>query len=109
MMTKPMPRGDAFDGPGSSFLRPKRRADLRTHIVEGETVVLDRREGLIHQFNKTASFIWELCDGSRTFDQLSRELCEVFEVELATAERDVQTTVETLRRSRLLEIELLDR
>jgi hypothetical protein len=70
--------------------------------------VLDRREGLIHQFNKTASFLWELCDGSRTFDQLTQELCEVFEVDFATAERDVQSTVETLRRSRLLEVESLE-
>lgn len=107
-MMKPTPPCDALDGPGSSFLRPKRRADVRTHIVDGETVVLDRREGLIHQFNKTASFIWELCDGSRTFDELSRELCEIFEVDFATAQRDVQATVETLRRSRLLEVESLD-
>ena len=71
--------------------------------------MLDRREGRIHQLNKTASFIWELCDGSRTFDQLAQELCEVFEVDFATAQRDVESTVQTLRRSRLLEVESLDR
>ena len=92
-----------------TFLRPKRRSDIRTHVVDGETVVLDRREGMIHQFNKTASFLWELCDGSRNFDQLAQELCEVFEVDFATAQRDVQSTVETLRRSKLLEFESLDR
>jgi hypothetical protein len=107
-MMKPIPPCDALDRSGSSFLRPKRRTDLRTHIVDGETVVLDRREGLIHQFNKTASFLWELCDGSRTFEQLTQELCEVFEVDFATAQRDVHATVETLRRSRLLEAESLD-
>jgi len=93
----------ALEDPGSSLLRPKRRADVRTHIVDGETVVLDRREGLIHQFNRTASFLWEHCDGSRTFEQLGRELCEAFEVDWATARRDVQATVDMLRRSKLLE------
>jgi len=65
--------------------------------------VLDRREGFIHQFNKTAGYIWELCDGERTADQISRELCRAFDVDIATAQRDVLTTVEALRRSKLLE------
>lgn len=89
--------------PRPTWLRPKRRTDLRTRIVEGETVVLDRREGLIHQFNKTAGYIWELCDGDRSSEQISRELCEVFDIDFATARRDVLATIENLRRARLLE------
>ncbi len=84
-------------------LRPRRRADVRTHVIDGETVVLDRREEFIHQFNKTASYIWERCDGMQTAAEISRDLCETFEVDAATAERDVAAVIERLCRARLLE------
>ena len=92
-----------LDAPRSSMLRPKRRPDIQTRLVEGETVVLDRREEFIHQFNKTATYIWERCDGLRTSDEITHELCQAFEVDYPTARRDVLATVETLRRSKLLE------
>ena len=65
--------------------------------------MLDRREEFIHQFNKTATYIWERCDGLRTPDEITDELCQAFEVDYPTARRDVLATVETLRRSKLLE------
>lgn len=101
--TEPGTTQGNLDTPRSSMLRPKRRPDIRTRLVEGETVVLDRREEFIHQFNKTATYIWERCDGLRTSDEITHELCQAFEVDYPTARRDVLATVETLRRSKLLE------
>ena len=82
---------------------PKQRADVRTRRVEGEMVVLDRREEFIHQFNKTASYIWERCNGLATPDEISQALCEAFDVDFPTAQKDVLATVEQLRRAKLLE------
>ena len=101
--TEPRTTQGNLDTRRSLMLRPKRRPDIRTRLVEGETVVLDRREEFIHQFNKTATYIWERCDGLRTYDEITHELCQAFEVDYPTARRDVLATVETLRRSKLLE------
>jgi hypothetical protein len=87
---------------GRTF-RPKRRQDLRTRVVEGEMVVLDRREEFVHQFNKTASYIWERCNGLHTPDEITEELCREFYVDFPTARKDVLATVETLQRSKLLD------
>ena len=96
-------RRGAFDLAGVPVFRPKQRADVRTRVVEGELLVLDRREGLVHQFNKTANFIWQRCNGSDTAEDISRALCAQCEVELTTAQRDVGATIEQLRRAKLLE------
>jgi hypothetical protein len=67
----------------------KRRPDVRTRLVDGELVVLDRERGLIHQLNKTATYIWQQCDGQHTAATIAGHVCEAFEVDEATALRDV--------------------
>jgi len=95
---------NAVDSPTAKNFRPKRRADVRTRVVEGETVVLDRREEFVHQFNKTASYIWERCNGLYTPDEITYDLCQVFDVDFSTAHRAVLVTIEKLQQSKLLEV-----
>jgi hypothetical protein len=82
---------------------PRRRADVRMRIIDGETVVLDRHEGLIHQFNQTASYIWEWCDGKSTTVEIAQQLAEAFDVPPATAADDVAAIVRRLQALNLLE------
>jgi len=91
------------DSQSGKMFRPKRRTDLRTRVMEGETVVLDRREEFVHQFNKTAGFIWDLCDGRRTAEEIAGELCEAFAVDAPTAHRDVLAVIERLEKAKLLD------
>ena len=86
---------------GGIVFRPKQRSDIRTRVVDGETVVLDRREEFIHQFNTTASYIWERCDGHHTPDEISHELGAAFDVDIHTARSDVLATIESLRQAKL--------
>ena len=80
----------------------KRRPDIRTRLVDGELVVLDREEGLIHQLNKTATYIWEQCDGEHTAAAIASRVCEVFEVDESTALSDVLEILNRLRDLNLL-------
>jgi len=73
--------------------RPKRRGDLNARLVDGEMVVLDRHAERIHQLNSTARFIWDHCDGDRSVAQIADGMMEAFEVDGATAARDVADTV----------------
>jgi hypothetical protein len=95
---------NTLDSSTSKYFRPKRRSDLRTRVVEGETVVLDRREEFVHQFNITASYIWERCNGLYTAEEITRGICRDFDVDFPTAQRDVLVTVERFQQAKLLEI-----
>jgi coenzyme PQQ synthesis protein D (PqqD) len=104
------PNGNDFDktrnvleSPAEKYFRPKRRTDVRTRVVEGETVVLDLREEFIHQFNKTASYIWEHCDGLYTSDEITYDLCQAFDVDYPAARKDVLATLAQFRQTKLLE------
>ena len=72
---------------------PRRRADLSIRVVDDEALVLDRAAGLIHQFNTTACFIWQRCDGQRTAHEIADDLARAFEIDAETAQDAVMTSV----------------
>lgn len=82
---------------------PRQRTDVSVRVVEGETVVLDRQGGLIHQFNPTASEVWGWCDGSHTVLQIAGQLVGAYDVDMATAVRDVMAIVRQLHTLNLLQ------
>jgi hypothetical protein len=83
---------------------PRRRDDVTSRMVEGEVVVLDRRHELVHQFNATASFIWERCNGTATAADIAAQLTQAFDVPLATACTDVEQVLQQLQALQLLEV-----
>jgi len=82
---------------------PKRRADVSVRVVEHETVVFDRKGGLIHQFNATAGYIWDRCDGKSTVQDITSSLSETFGVGPETAGKDGAAIVSQLQQLNLLE------
>lgn len=84
-------------------VRPKKRDGLSERLVAGERVVLDPDAESMHQLNVTATVVWELCDGSLDLDGIAAELVERFDVDAATARRDVEQAVATFADLGLLE------
>jgi len=84
-------------------LKIKKRSDLNERTSDGETLILDRINGQIHHLNLTASYIWEQCDGLSTA-AISERLAQAFQIDLATAERDVILLLSEIKRMNLLEI-----
>jgi len=90
-------------------LRLKRRTNVQTRLLDGEMIVLDREQDLIHQFNKTATFIWEHCDGQRSAAEITSAVCQNFEVDEPTAVKEVIETLEKLRDLELIGDDQTDR
>src|SRR5919106_2299116 len=101
----------AMERPDHRFtetFRPRRRADVKSRLVEGEMVILDRAQRLVHQLNRTASYIWERCNGEYTPSEIATQLCEIFEVNQETAIRDVVAAIQQLQKLSLIESQRVD-
>jgi hypothetical protein len=81
----------------------KIRPDLNERTFEGETLILDRINGQIHHLNSTASYVWKQCDGSSTRG-IAEKLAQAFQIDLASAEKDVSALLSEMTRMNLLEI-----
>lgn len=104
--TQNMPEADAIDSAVDLGICPKRRTNVSSRTIEGETVVLDRSNEQIHQLNQTASYIWERCDGASTLQAIAQQLAETFAVDGETATRDVSGVVAQFHTLHLLETDV---
>ena len=83
---------------------PRRRTDVNSQMVEGETVVLDRQHEFIHQLNLTATYIWERCDGNASLEDIAAQLAATFTVPYEIALTDVVRVIRDFHHLQLLEI-----
>jgi hypothetical protein len=78
--------------PGSIF----RRSDsVAQRVICDEVLIIPIRNHPsdklgVYTLNRTAAFIWELLDGSRTLEDLRKALCTHFEVEPERARADIE-------------------
>ena len=84
-------------------VRPQHRSDVKIRDVEGELVVLDLEGKRVHQLNPTARHIWDQCDGQQRIADIIEQLCESFDVDRVTAEKDVTALVRQLKEAGLLQ------
>ena len=77
-------------------MRYKQRDNLTVQSVDDETLILDINGNNIHQLNATASFIWGLCEDAVSMEQLTDLFAERYEIEQATAKRDVENVINQL-------------
>jgi PqqD family protein of HPr-rel-A system len=82
---------------------PRRRADLSFRDVDGETVVLDRRLGKVHQLNRTASYVWQRCDGRTELREIIASLAQSYGGEPGDVEGDVGAVMAKFEELGLLE------
>ena len=62
-------------------------------IVGDEAVIVLPGQGQVKVLNEVGARIWELADGSRTMQQIAREICQEFDVDETQAETDVNSFV----------------
>lgn len=76
-------------------LEPRR--DLLVRVIDGEVVILDRANDKIHQFNLTASRVWNSVCGGKDPVQIAEELSQGTEIDVERATQDVISVVEQFR------------
>jgi len=54
--------------------------------------------------NETATFIWKLCDGKRSINQIIHEIMKEYNVSKEKAKKDVLDWIETLLKEKTIEL-----
>jgi len=72
--------------------------------IEDETFVFNRQNSHIHSFNKAGVFLWEKAQKIDTSDGLIDAFLQQYDVDIATATRDVEDFLHSLREESLIKV-----
>jgi hypothetical protein len=81
----------------------KKTSDISVRKIEGEIFIFDRKNTIIHTFNKTGAFLWEMAQNSSTAEAMVDALMEKYDVTREIAEKDVLEFFADLQKNRLVE------
>ncbi len=81
---------------------PRRVGRVVQHEIDGEIVLYDPKRNRVHTLNPTAAVIWQLCDGSRTADQLDEDMAILYDMDLSVIKRDLSQVLREFEKSHLL-------
>lgn len=73
-----------------------RRERVMTQQVEGDAVLLDIDSGQYFSLNDVGGMVWELCDGSRSVEDVAELVSSEFDVDTSAALSDAIELLETL-------------
>jgi hypothetical protein len=77
--------------------------DLAVRKIEEELFILNRKTSRIHSFNATGAVLWEMTQQGCPSDRMASALVERFDVQSATAEKDVSEFLAGLLEQGLIE------
>ncbi len=69
---------------------PTQSSLLPWREIDGRAVIIQPRQGEVHELDTVGTFIWTRVNGSRSVAEIASELMESFEVDLSQAETDVR-------------------
>ena len=81
---------------------PRRVGRVVQHEIDGEIVLYDPKRNRVHTLNPTAAVVWQLCDGSRTADQLAEDMAILYDMDPSVIKRDLSQVLGEFEKSHLL-------
>lgn len=83
--------------------KPRHRGTLATEEVEEDLLLYDSGKDHVHLLNVAASAIFELCDGTRTAQEIAQEIARLVPLGDHNIGKDVGHTLGELREKGLIE------
>ena len=83
--------------------RPQQRPDLVFRQIDDDFVVYDPVSDHTLLLNASSAAVLELCDGTRTVDDMANEVAAAFQVEPSAVHAEVVSSLEQFARRSFLE------
>lgn len=81
---------------------PRQTDNVHVYVGSEYAQLTDPATGQVHVLNPSAFAIWELCDGHTAIEAIVEAVTEVTAVPRQDVDRQVRTTVETLKEKGLV-------
>lgn len=81
----------------------KHRAEILKRQVGDEYMLYDAAGRKVHVLNETAHFVWELCDGTCSIDDMVSRAAKTFDTDPAELRSDIEACLKEFRTLSLLE------
>lgn len=82
---------------------PLQKDGILSRKLGKEWMLYDPEKGSIHVINGMAEFVWKMCDGSHTLDEMEKRVKDVYQVaEGAALSRDLESIVQSFASMGLL-------
>ncbi len=85
-------------------LYPVPHPQVAGRVLDGEAVIILSESNLVNVYNPVGSRVWELCDGTRTVDEVVDLIVSEYDVDRERAQADVVAFIEQLVVDRVLEL-----
>ena len=82
--------------------RPQRRVGVLAQEVDGTVVLLDPDSGESFALEGIGSTVWQLCDGTKTVEEIAAAIHAEFDAPEATIQADVLDLLEELANQHLV-------
>ena len=83
---------------------PKRKNNLAFNKLNTSTIIIDfNAEKQFHQTNELGGFIWDLCDGKNSFEQIVDCIEQEFDMDKQIIENDLKEFLTLLKQNELLD------
>ena len=82
---------------------PLRKDGISSKRLGEEWILYDAEKGSIHIINAMAEFVWKMCDGSHSLDEIEKDVKDVYQIpEGADLSRDLESIIQSFASMGLL-------
>lgn len=78
--------------------------NIRSRVIDGETVLLNLRDNSIYFLNPVGNLIWNLANGKIRIQKIIEATCKEFDVDYKVAQKDVINFIKRLSKKNMLSL-----
>ena len=73
-----------------------RKENVPWRVIEGEAILVDVGKGEVIHCNEVGASIWNFLEGKKTIEEITQHICNTFEIDKDTAQRDTFEFIQEL-------------
>ena len=86
----------------NKYLLPDK--NIRSRVIDGETVLLNLKDNSIYFLNPTGNLIWNMANGKTKIQKIIDKICREFKVDYNVAQKDAINFIKGLLKKNMLNL-----